>query len=330
MECRRGKRTKCRKAQMAYKLKLREKLDSGVGRILAEQCQRAASGLAAHTDAVTAVHDARKCIKRSRALLRLVRPAIGEAVWKEHDSALRDVGRGLSAIRDRDVLRQTVDKLKADAPAALKSALAAVAKQLAEAGPGTAVPAATEAKRRLAETAALMSAASKRLGKIDVPGTFETAIMPGIEKGHAKARRKLAEVRLAPAPEALHDLRKAIQVHWRHMLVLSAAWPEVMKGRAAEARTVSNLLGEDRDLTLLEAYVASLAPNALSKSATATVRRAIASRRRAIAAEALPRAERLLVGKPSRFARDLTRMWSIAAGLAQNPGARHSAEKVDS
>ena len=114
------------------------------------------------------------------------------------------------------------------------------------------------------------------------------------------------------------------------MLVLSAAWPEVMQGRAAEARTVSNLLGEDRDLTLLEAYVASLAPDGLSKSAIATVRRAIASRRRAIVAEALPRAERLLVGKPSHFARDLTRLWSIATGLSRKPGARQSAEKVDS
>ncbi len=313
---------------MAYKLKLRESLESGVRRILAEQCQRAASGLAENADAVTAVHDARKCIKRSRALLRLVRPAIGDAVWKEHNAALRDVGQGLSAIRDRDVLRQTVEKLKSNAPATLKSALGAIGKQLADGETSDIAPPPAEAKQRLVEAAALLDAVSARLRKLHVPGSFETAIEPGVEKGHAKARRLLVEVRQAPAPETLHELRKAIQVHWRHMVVLSAAWPEVMKGRAAEARTVSNLLGEDRDLTLLEVYVAANAEG-LTKSAVTAIRRAIASRRRAIAAEAFPRAERLLVGRPSRFARDLTRQWSIAAGLSEKPRARQAAENLD-
>jgi CHAD domain-containing protein len=313
---------------MAYKLKLRESLEGGVRRILAEQCQRAATGLTETADAVTAVHDARKCIKRSRALLRLVRPAIGDAVWKDHDAALRDVGRGLSEMRDRDVLRQTVEKLKSNAPATLKNALGAIGKQLADGETGDAVPAPAEARRRLVETAALLDAVSARLRKLHVPGSFETAVEPGVEKGHAKARRLLDEVRQAPAPETLHELRKAIQVHWRHMVVLSAAWPEVTKGRAAEARTVSNLLGEDRDLILLEAYVTANA-GGLTKSAVMAIRRAIASRRRAIAAEAFPRAERLLVGKSARFARDFTRLWSIATGLSEKPRARQSAEAMD-
>jgi len=313
---------------MAYKLKLRESLESGVRRILAEQCERAASGLACQSDAVTAVHDARKCIKRSRALLRLVRPAIGDAVWKDHDAALRDVGRGLSAIRDRDVLRQTVEKLKSGATPTLKKALAVIGMQLADGEPGDSAPAPEEGKRQLMQTAALLDAVSVRLRKLHVPGSFETCVEPGIERGHAKARRLLIEVRQAPAPETLHELRKAIQVHWRHMVVLSAAWPEVMKGRAAEARNVSNLLGEDRDLTLLEAHIATNT-GGLTRSAVATIRRAIASRRRAIAAEAFPRAERLLVGKPARFARDLTRQWSIAAGLSEKPRSRQSAEKLD-
>ena len=58
------------------------------------------------------MHETRKALKRLRALLRLVRPAMGEAAFKQENAQLRDIGLSLSGARDRHVLLETVNKLE--------------------------------------------------------------------------------------------------------------------------------------------------------------------------------------------------------------------------
>ncbi len=59
-----------------------------------------------------AVHTARKALKKTRALLRLARPGVPRAAYREQMRALRDTGRLLSGTRDAVVLAQTVDGLE--------------------------------------------------------------------------------------------------------------------------------------------------------------------------------------------------------------------------
>ena len=54
-------------------------------------------------------------LKRLRALLRLVRPAMGEAAFEQENAQLRDIGLSLSGERDRHVLLETVNKLEGSA-----------------------------------------------------------------------------------------------------------------------------------------------------------------------------------------------------------------------
>src|SRR5262245_53924237 len=98
---------------MAYRLKLSESLTRGVRRIALDQLDLAEQRLKDKSDPVAAVHEARKSLKRTRALLRLIRPALGESVYRRENGQLRDAGRLLSASRDRDVMRETVVKLEA-------------------------------------------------------------------------------------------------------------------------------------------------------------------------------------------------------------------------
>ena len=59
------------------------------------------------------VHDARKRLKKLRALVRLVRDAIGSKTYRRENRALRDVGRAFSTARDAKVLVDSFDKLLA-------------------------------------------------------------------------------------------------------------------------------------------------------------------------------------------------------------------------
>src|SRR5919109_184691 len=88
---------------------------SGVRRIATEQLGSAIRRLsdAEGDDRAEAVHDARKSVKKARALLRLVRPGLDSSAYRAEMDALRDAGRLLSGTRNADVLLATIDTLAA-------------------------------------------------------------------------------------------------------------------------------------------------------------------------------------------------------------------------
>src|SRR5215471_11136890 len=58
-----------------------------------------------------AVHSARKQLKKGRADLRLLRKALGSQTYTYENTALRDVARPLTAVRDARALMDTLDTL---------------------------------------------------------------------------------------------------------------------------------------------------------------------------------------------------------------------------
>ena len=62
-----------------------------------EQLEGAAKGLREpREEPPESIHDARKRLKRTRSLLRLVRPAMTRKAFRSPQRALRDAGRALS------------------------------------------------------------------------------------------------------------------------------------------------------------------------------------------------------------------------------------------
>ena len=59
----------------------------------------------------TAVHEARKHLKKVRALIRLLRPATCKAFYKRENAAMRKAAQRMSSIRDSLVRVQTIKKL---------------------------------------------------------------------------------------------------------------------------------------------------------------------------------------------------------------------------
>jgi CHAD domain-containing protein len=57
-------------------------------------------------------HDARRCLKRLRALIRLVRPALGDGAYRRETERVAGAGRLLAGARDVHVMRLTASKLE--------------------------------------------------------------------------------------------------------------------------------------------------------------------------------------------------------------------------
>ncbi len=332
---------------MAYRLKLKEPLVKGVRRIAAEQLANAATRLQADGDPESGIHEARKSLKRTRALLRLVRPGLGETQFRKSNDRLRDIARALSAARDRDVVRAHLARLTAENPSVAKAkqpvakakpliakAAARLSAALAQAsnsrtpenGSGAASPAPA---RNMAEALAEIDAVRGDLAEIGLhPASFET-IVAGLTKSHRSGCKALARAHANPTEEeALHDLRKAAQAHWRQMILVQQAWPEVCQARAAAAKTVADLLGLDHDVALLENVLAGPAAEVLSRAERSALSRYCTARHAELRGAALPKAQLLFAERSERLGERMRYLWEVSRKAARPGVARAPADEA--
>jgi hypothetical protein len=296
---------------MAFRFKLGEPFEEGIRRITVDQITRAQAQLEDRGDHAVAVHETRKGLKRLRALLRLIRPAIGEDAFRRENAQLRDIGLSLSGARDRHVLLETANKLEGAAGMGRKGLMGGLRDSIAAAN-GEGLPLSMkQAQGRLAE-------ANDRLAELHIEGSGFDIVDAGLERSYGKARRAFAEAYDEPTDEAFHEWRKGAQAHWRQMTLLARAWPEYLGARASEARTLSQLLGDDHDLAMLVAFVHSEAAAGISGEHAALIEKAARQRQAELREAARPRGDRLFAEPPKRLRRSIGAYWLAAAALKEH------------
>ncbi len=307
---------------MAFRLRIDEPIEKGFRRIGAEQIARARRQLAANADPATAVHEARKCLKRIRALLRLGRDGLGESVFRAENAQFRAIAASLASARDDHVLVETIVKLTAEDDGRLAATLGRLkAAVLANRTPETATAAAVRAEA----DAALEHAARgfKRL-RI-VPNSFAT-----LERGLVRNYRKALKCRdLAYAEgtdEAFHEWRKCVLTYWRHMALLSRAWPALFEVHIEAARALSQTLGDDHDLALLRQRLATLPAGVLPSDDVRAIEALIAARQGALRRSAKAQGEMIFAERPKAIGRRLTAVWDSAVRASREKAPAQKAE----
>jgi CHAD domain-containing protein len=278
---------------MSYGLTFTEKPKDAVERVRREQLDGAVEGLRDGDDPVEAIHDARKRIKKTRALLRLARPGLKKQAYRRHNRALRDAGRAMSDTRDADVLVETVDAL-ADhfAGHRPKACFARVRRPLAAAAgdqgsdPG-----------EHAETLRALAREEWPLRKLGEDGLADS-----LTRTYKRGRDAFARADREPSVEHLHEWRKRVKDLWYQERLLEETWPGVMKAQAKEAKKLSKILGEDHDLAVLSEHVDD-----------DQLQELIAIRRADLLGEARDLGRRVYAERPKAFARRAGRYVELAA-----------------
>lgn len=297
---------------MAFRFKLAEPFEEGVRRIAREQIERAQSQLKGSGDAVVAVHETRKSLKRLRALVRLVRPALGERAFREENAKLREIGAGLSSTRDRHVLLETIMKLEASSNLAHNGLGQAVRKALhltnGKESPAVEAAAMKQAHGRL-------GVAKKRFAQLRLEGKGFDIVGPGLEASYRRARRAFHRAYAEPSDETFHEWRKGSQQHWRHMALFSRAWQGCVDARVAEARTLSQLLGDDHDLALLIGFVHSERASELGAAHVTAIEKLARHRQKELRTIAHPRGIRLFAEGAKSLRHRISAYWEAAVEL---------------
>jgi hypothetical protein len=298
---------------MAYRLKLKTTLALEVRRIALEQIEIARQALTRRDDRAAAVHDARRSLKRLRAMLRLVRPALGETWFKQSNRQLAGLGQRLSQSRDLDVMVVTLSKLENGSGCLAKDVAErlrrAVAHRRSRAN-GAARPA---SDRGLGSA---LKRAEKLFATERLRGLSLVHVAAGLEQSYRKARRTFREAYQAESDEGFHNWRKATQAHWRHMQLLGRGWPESIGARAAEAKELSRLLGEDHDLSVLLAFAHKNGATGLAATELDALRASCLKGQRQIRDLARLHAERLFADRPRQLTKHILRYWKAAEQLS--------------
>jgi CHAD domain-containing protein len=182
-----------------------------------------------------AVHEARKVCKKLRALLRLIRPVLGQAYLTEN-ARLRDAGRALSKGREAAVLVESADELLGRDPE-----LAPVAALIRSAPRAEASY--EEAMRLLRDERQLVAAWPLR-------EVSAGRLIAGVLAGYRRAQQRYEVARKRPTALTLHEWRKQAKYHGYQGALASPLWPDA-RPRIGRLKALSDLLGRHHDLHVL-------------------------------------------------------------------------------
>jgi CHAD domain len=267
---------------------------------LLEHAASAARSLASAPPSAVNVHAARKQIKRARSALRLLRGALAALTYRREDAALRRAARALNAARDARVLLRTLEALRRRRSALGKDpAAAALARVLGQRQ--------ARAQRQLrlhpellagARAALLQLQARARRWPLGRHGWARLA--PGFRRIYRAGRRAGRAARRRPEVLTLHQWRKKVQYLWHALQMLEPLHAGKPPRIGELARRLSDLLGDDHDLALLQAAVMGAARR--PRAASGPLLAAIEQRRARLQIKALAAGKRLYARKPGAMA----------------------------
>jgi CHAD domain-containing protein len=291
----------------SYRLVSGEPLPEGIARIARGRIDHAVDELRGKTDSTPeeAVHEARKDMKKLRALLRLARGELGERTYARENACFRDAARQLAGARDADVMLATLKALE------LPDGLGWELRKRIQDGHSEQRSEGREAAARGA--VAILEEARGRIDDWPLERDSFAALSEGLERTYRRGRREFKEARAEAGTAALHEWRKRVKQLWYHASLLRCAWPPVVAAFAGEAHELSDRLGDDHDLAMLAGWVAEHVghePELVD---------AVESRRTQLQSEAFALGGRLYAEKPSAYVGRIERLWDAGRAGVRAP-----------
>jgi CHAD domain-containing protein len=226
-------------------MKRKEPPGRATRRVLRVHLNKALAGLR-NPEQPEAIHKVRREIKMLRAILRLVRTAVGRKKYRTMAAALRLAPRPLAAQRDARVISRAFETLVQPAAGPFRT----LRRQL--------LAASLQAKHKSRDfdsasvTSDLLRKVRSELLSLRLKRLKWRELRQGLEASHGRGREAFQEATRAPTTESLHQWRKRVKDLGCQLDFLSNAWPAKTRARLVALEQLGEKLGEEHDLALLE------------------------------------------------------------------------------
>jgi CHAD domain-containing protein len=292
---------------MSYQVEQAETISDSIKRIVVEQIDKALAGLASHHGSQDdAIHDARVCFKKIRAVLRLVRTALDPDLFRQENLCYRDAGRRLSAVRDTAAMREAFVKLTDRfADQLTPNAFATVYQSLKKASTERRL----EKKKAMLAVAKTIGAARRQVEHWPIQQDGFSALEQGVKRVYKQGRQGLASALAQPSVENFHEWRKDVKYLRYQMRLLKPMWPIMLGKLEDELDRLAEYLSEDHDLALLRQRVREPAELTDTRMDLEALIALIDRRRGELQVEAEHLGEKLYAEKPRAFTGRLQVYW---------------------
>lgn len=287
---------------MPFRFKRRETVTKAARRLCCERLDDALDMLEKDQH-FEAVHDVRKEIKKLRAVLRLVRPGIGEPAYDKATDTVRKAANRLNAMRDAQVrlaaLEQLAKRSNGQIPPHSLPKIQNALRQNCR-----------QEEQKLAATMGpvkdILLEARQQLGGLKVKPNNWKAVGPGLKKIYSRGRKALELAEREPSPEHFHEWRKRVKDLASQLRLICPARPGKLKSRTEKLDRLGDLLGDDHDLFMLREF---LGKNAKGLGEKKPLEKVIADRQKELRTEALELGSSIFTKKPDRFCRQVGHGW---------------------
>lgn len=331
---------KRRKRARRFGLNADEQLGVGLRRIALGQIDVAVEALrgsgACSPSPERRVHEARKALKRLRALLRLLEDELGERTYARESAVVRDAGRRLARARDAEVVLSTLDALIERHPKKLerRRGVQLLRVRLERERDGAAALALSDGERGDCDGLAELLALRIRVATWQLTSDGGIEVERALARIYGKGRKHMRRAARASGARAqgrkLHEWRKRVK-DLRYVAEMLERADADRRGRggkkkrkraraqaafvndvARRADDLGELLGEEHDLAVLAERVraeasASRPAGAPGRGSRKALLKAITRRRKRLRKRALRDGALLYERKPKRFARRIRR-----------------------
>jgi CHAD domain-containing protein len=241
-----------------------ESLGDALVRITLDQFDIMIPALLHPDDIDRGIHEARKAMKRTRALLRLVRDELGYDVYRNENVVLRDVSRNLAPVRDSDVLLRTLAAVKEIFGPSVSSHAFTSTRSYLRLEHRRLRTTVVDDRQLMTDLATTLNAARGRFSGRGGLGSQNAgppirddfrAIRGGLRRVHRRGRRGFEQSMRAPEPEILHEWRKRVKYLQYQVESLSPLWPDLLDAYGDRLSTLAETLGTEHDFAVLRAVI---------------------------------------------------------------------------
>ena len=296
---------------MAFRLKPDKSVSSEIRRIVLRQLETAISELRSVGDPESdeAIHDARRRVKKIRAVIRLVRPVLDQSSVAV-DKDLRDVSHLLAPVADGQGVIATLDQLARRYQDLLPPrVVASIRAGLVDRGARADRHAWTE--QVLQTAAAALRAERRHVKEWRLHADGFRAIAPGLERSVRRARNAMMQAWARPDAAHYHAWRRYVKDHWFHVRLLEGPCANRLAAEQRRLEALDGMLGEHHNLVLLRHVLVT--DSRVSRQQTAQCLRIVSSYQRVLRQHAQSLGARIYAEKPRRFVRRVKQLWGPAA-----------------
>lgn len=255
------------------------------------------------TNPELAVHDIRKCYKRIRAALRLLRSDIGEVTYQKTNVSFRDKSRLLADVRNAEILPETLEELAKKTQgieSRLFNDLMRVLEEKLTASRHRVRPIFTDMQQEHDSAKPLLF----HLEPMDPHG-----IGKSLERIYRAGRKALAKAEARPSDTNLHEWRKQAKYLSNGLAILKSYCDEDLLTLIDDLAELTDLLGKDHDLVVLNDFIAHADFASPTQPELAEIKQLATQRRKKLQKRIFRKGRKCYKAKPRAIAKEFTKSW---------------------